>query len=137
MGGSTRARLLVSAGVLCAAVVSACGGSSGGTTSESGQNAATTAPDPAAVATQAVNEYYGDIDSEEFGQAWQLLGPQQRHEDQGFQTWKGGYTSTARTAVVRMSPTVVDPQTVQVAVTVKTLDEYACDNRVRRTYGGT
>jgi hypothetical protein len=116
------------------ALLSGCGSDSGSGSTNAGT---TTAPslDPTS-AENVVRDYYAAIGNQGYGQAWRFLGPQQRHEDQGFRTWKSGYASTVRTTLGRDTAAVLDSDTAKVGVTLKTVDEYACDNRVLRTFKG-
>jgi hypothetical protein len=116
------------------APLSGCGSDSGSSTNA---GSTTTAPslDPARAAN-AVRDYYAAIGNQAYGQAWRLLGSQQRREDQGFRTWKTGYVNTIRTNLGRDTPAAMDSDTTKVRVTLKTLDGYACDNRVLRTFKG-
>jgi hypothetical protein len=136
MGEPTkRARplILLAVGIVAAAVWSGCAGDSGTSTDAVSSGPP---PNPAGSATKAVSDYYSAIDAGAFGEAWQFLGSRQRREDQGYRTWKSGYTSTVRTRVTSARPKVLDPKTVAVFVLLRTRDEYSCDDRVLRTFGG-
>ena len=137
MGGfrrRSRSFALLVALTIGVVLLSGCGSHSG---SDSTNASTMTAPslDPTS-AENAVRTYYAAIGNQAYGQAWRFLGPQQRHEDQGFRTWKGGYASTVRTNLGRDTATILDSDTARVGVALKTLDEYACDNRVLRTFKG-
>jgi hypothetical protein len=126
--------------VLALGVMAGCGSSGGGGTTTVTTTASGTtteqALDPAS-AQSAVTQYYADIDSYAYGQAWGDLGTQQRQEDQGFQTWKAGYGHNVETNLRSADPTVIDSDTVAVAVHVNSLDYDVCDNPVRQTFEGT
>jgi hypothetical protein len=117
---------------LAVAPLIGCGSGSDATTTVSSDES-----DVAAEAAKAVNDYYDAIDSRAFGDAWLLLGSEQRREDQGFQTWRSGYATTQVTTLRRALPRLRDSDTAVVRVALKTVDEYSCDNRERKIFAGT
>ncbi len=124
--------------VVVLGVLAGCGSSGSTTTVTTTASGTTTeqALDPAS-AQSAVTHYYADIDTYAFGQAWGYLGTQQRQEDQGFQTWKAGYVNNVATNLRSASATVIDSDTVAVAVRVNAVDVDACGNNVPQMFEGT
>ena len=133
-----RLRKIIWALALALGLLAGCGGGESTTTVTTPAGGTTTeqALDPAS-AQSAVTQYYADIDNYAYGQAWGYLGTQQRQENHGFQTWKAGYDSQAQTNLRSAVPTVVDSDTVAVAVRVNAVDVDACGNNVPQTFEGT
>ena len=130
----------IAAALLAGALAVGCGGGGSTTTvtTPAAASGTTTAPalDPAS-AKNAVTQYYAAIDGYAYGQAWGFLGTEQRQENQGFRTWKAGYENNVETNLRSAVPTVIDSDTVAVAVRVNSVDVDACGDHVRQTFEGT
>jgi hypothetical protein len=88
-------------------------------------------------AKRVVRTYYGDIDSGDYGGAWQPLSPDVQSSLGGYNAWRKGFETTDSTSATSVKLKEFSRQAAAVNVTVESSDTDVCGTDVQQRFACT